>query len=235
MEPNTLEKEIREKLNKREIGPGEMAWDRLDAMLTVSEKKKPKNRAWLYIAASFLGLLLAVTLFLKQEAKTDSTIINEDENAVVAAPQNKNEQKTAIENEIALPVTTGHVRIHKPASNNAVAVQTSNIQQPENNKQPENAGTIRPTVQKQVTNMLAVSEQEIANIPPGQEAEILLMAKMDNNEGLSIKTGPVKVNPNALLNEVEGELNDNFRSKVWQTVTKNYNTVKSSVVNRNIE
>ena len=56
MEPNKLEREFREKLEKRAIQPSDMAWDRLDAMLSVAEKKKKPNRAWMYMAASFFGI-----------------------------------------------------------------------------------------------------------------------------------------------------------------------------------
>ena len=43
MEPNKIDNQIREKLNAREIQPSAQAWDRLDAMLTVSEEKKTKE------------------------------------------------------------------------------------------------------------------------------------------------------------------------------------------------
>ena len=43
MEPNKLETQIKEQLNAREIQPSEMAWDRLDAMLSVAEEKKNKT------------------------------------------------------------------------------------------------------------------------------------------------------------------------------------------------
>ena len=43
MEPNNFEKDFREKLNQREIEPSNKAWDRLDAMLSVAEEKKPKT------------------------------------------------------------------------------------------------------------------------------------------------------------------------------------------------
>ena len=43
MEPNKFEKDFREKLNQREIEPSNNAWDRLDAMLSVAEEKKPKK------------------------------------------------------------------------------------------------------------------------------------------------------------------------------------------------
>ena len=42
MEPNNIEKQIREKLNQRTIQPSQNAWDRLDAMLSV-EEQNPKE------------------------------------------------------------------------------------------------------------------------------------------------------------------------------------------------
>ena len=43
MEPNKLENKMREKLNKRTIQPSANAWDRLDAMLSVTEQKTEKK------------------------------------------------------------------------------------------------------------------------------------------------------------------------------------------------
>ena len=53
MERNKLENEFREKLNSREIKPSEMAWNRLDAMLTAEEKNQN---------ADFLGFILRQVL-----------------------------------------------------------------------------------------------------------------------------------------------------------------------------
>ena len=54
MQSNKTDNQIREKLNAREIEPSAKSWDRLDAMLSVQEEKKPKKGfLWLYIAASF--------------------------------------------------------------------------------------------------------------------------------------------------------------------------------------
>ena len=61
MEPNKFENQFRKQLNEREIKPSEAAWDRLDAMLSVAEKKKRKF-PWVYIAASVLGFLVIGTV-----------------------------------------------------------------------------------------------------------------------------------------------------------------------------
>ena len=70
MEQNNLETQFKEKLNFREIKPTEMAWDRLDAMLTVAEDKKPiRSYGWIYIAASIVGFAFLGTFFFNQVDK----------------------------------------------------------------------------------------------------------------------------------------------------------------------
>ena len=77
MEPNNFEKDFREKLNNRTIEPSDKAWDRLDAMLSVAENKKPKGKnKWLYIAASVVGFLLVGTFFFNQKKNTLETTKN---------------------------------------------------------------------------------------------------------------------------------------------------------------
>jgi hypothetical protein len=86
MEPNRLEKEFKKKLEGRDIKPSEMAWDRLDAMLTVAEKKKQKpKRTWMYFAASFLGFILIATVFINQNDTSKPIETNSD--TVVEAPK----------------------------------------------------------------------------------------------------------------------------------------------------
>ena len=76
MEPNKLEKQIREKLNAREIDPSTSSWNRLDAMLSVAENKKPKrNFKWLFVAAGIVGFAFIGLFFMNQE-KTNSEINN---------------------------------------------------------------------------------------------------------------------------------------------------------------
>lgn len=79
MEPNNIENQFAEKLNAREIKPSPMAWDRLDAMLSVAEKPK-RNFSWIYIAASFLGFILIAAVFFNQ---TESVIDVEKKEVVL--------------------------------------------------------------------------------------------------------------------------------------------------------
>lgn len=80
---NNLENQFRKKLNDRIIKPSDKAWDRLDAMLSVSEKKKPKSN-WIWIAASLVVFATIGSFFLK----TDKNGIILDENRVVDQKHN---------------------------------------------------------------------------------------------------------------------------------------------------
>ena len=229
MEPNKWEKEIKEKLNKRTIQPGEMAWDRLDAMLSVAEKKKTPKYRWMYVAAGFLGFILAGTFFLNQQ-KTEE-IINNSTNTVVTAPEQKENLKES-------NVTNAQVTEFEDAneiSNTAVAsIEKTTVKKKTNTKKQEPViNTVAP--QNTTIAVVGVVKTEILteNLSPDQEAEVLLAETMNNIS--SSQQTKVKVSANSLLSEVEGELDNNFRSKVWQTVTKNYNVVKTTVVNRNRE
>ncbi|WP_417352967.1 hypothetical protein [Flavobacterium alkalisoli] len=230
MEPNKWEKEIKDKLNKRTIQPGEMAWDRLDAMLSVAEKKKTPKYRWMYVAAGFLGFILAGTFFLNQQ-KTEE-IIDNGTNTVVAAPETKESLK---ESTTLINTKEQEFKDASEISNTTVAsIEKTTVKKHTGTKKQE---PVINTVVPQNTTIAVVdvvkTEMLAENLSPDQEAEALLAETM-NNMSASQQT-KVKVSANSLLSEVEGELDNNFRSKVWQTVTKNYNVVKTTVVNRNRE
>ncbi len=84
MAPNKIENQIKEQLNAREIQPTEMAWDRLDSMLSVAEAKSAKRSPFfsfrfIGIAASFLVFLSIGILYFNQK----STEIKPENNLVV--------------------------------------------------------------------------------------------------------------------------------------------------------
>ena len=84
MEPNKLETQIKEKLNSREIQPTEMAWDRLDAMLSVSEEKKTKR--FPFLTYKFIGIAASILVFLSvglYYINQENTDIKVEESVVV--------------------------------------------------------------------------------------------------------------------------------------------------------
>ncbi|MGV3460009.1 MAG: hypothetical protein ACO1N9_06095 [Flavobacterium sp.] len=230
MEPNRFDNIVKEKLEQRTIQPREMAWDRLDAMLSVAEEKaaKPKkNRTWMYIAASFLGFLLVGTIFLKQGSDND-TNGKGTETQVAVTPEPAVNQGDASTSGVQAPAVNETIQVDE-----AVAVEMSPykperkvvVQKMYQNK--PGANTPAPIVVDEA--VAQNNKNEIAANPSNNEAEVLLA---DANTGQAKKPA-IKVNANSLLSSVEGELDNSFRSKAMQTLVKNYNTVKTSVANRN--
>lgn len=225
MEPNKLEQEIKKKLEQRTIQPSDMAWDRLDAMLSVTEKKKPK-RAWLYIAASFVGFLLVGILFLKQ-GESGSTVIENPGNGIVTI-----EKPAVVQEPVDVKEITGH------QAGAVVAVQDSRANKPavkkivpNNEKAAEDIAVVHAdNIEEAAVAANGIRDNDII----AGEAEVLLAVSQSDDMPKNKKKG-IKVDSKSLLSSVENELDESFRTKALQTVTKNYYVVKTSLANRNYE
>lgn len=219
MEQNNIEQQFREKLGQRTLAPSENAWDRLDAMLSVAEGKKPKrNFKWLYIAAGLLGFLFLGTVFLTMNKNTtiEKTVV------VTNSPIEKAtqpEEKSAILPEAVITVQKNEKAI--------ATVVRKPLQKPEIQK-GNNAAKEEVIVLRDITDKPeAVKGKYIS-------ADELLAAVTAT--GQTNRKSPkltIKVDAAQMLSEVEGELDETFREKVIHSVGKNFNTVKTAVVNRN--
>ncbi|MEL1253180.1 hypothetical protein AAEO57_05305 [Flavobacterium sp. DGU38] len=235
MEPNNFEKDFREKLNQRKIEPSNKAWDRLDAMLSVAEEKKPEKnskRKWLYIAASVVGFLLVGTFFFNQNKNTAETpnnvVIEENakKDSVVKPILNNTNSK---ETEIAVTENLSKESLNKEEKKRN---QISNkIIKNESNQIAESSVIIKNNQEKQsINNQTVIAEStKTSNVDQLLEtAEHKIVA-----ENSAKPKSKIKVNANDLLNQVDGELELSFREKVISKVNKNYQTVKVAVASRN--
>ena len=240
MEPNNFEKDFREKLNQRTIEPSDKAWDRLDAMLSVAEVKKPKKKnKWLYIAASIVGFLLVGTFFFNQKKSVAET----PENTVVVKEniQKKSVVKPSlntadsIEKEIAVsekePIKNTGNSI-KEEEKKLIQKSNKTIKN-ENNQIAESSVIIKKNQETQSTN----NQISIPETPKNETADQLLKTAektvVAENSAKPKSKSKIKINANDLLNQVDGELELSFREKVIAKVNKNYQTVKVAVANRN--
>lgn len=62
-----------------------------------------------------------------------------------------------------------------------------------------------------------------------------MAANSYNKENIAVHKSAVHVNASNLLKQVDGELELSFREKVLNQVSKNYQTVKVALANRNLE
>jgi hypothetical protein len=229
MEQNNLETQFKEKLNSREIKPTEMAWDRLNAMLSVAEPskgeqvQKPKRKfTWLYIAASFIGFLLISTVFLNQK---ENKIDIKNNTVVIENTIPKENSKTEIESKTAEPVFSKTVL----KSETKPLVQTQK-------KSKSNVENPRLTTQENVVAEIQSNNQnesivEHKNTIP--ENIDNLLASVEKNPKSAVKNSSVKISPTDLLNQVDGELQVSFREKALNTITQKYKEAKEALANRN--
>ena len=242
MEPNNnLENQFRDKLNAREIQPSPMAWDRLDAMLTVAENKKPKRKwNWLLIAASFVGILFAgFAVYELQSTKIDTNngIVIQD---TVNSNQNNNYNQKSIQkensnlnntkNQVIVQTNTTNTKIeskNKKSNNQNLISNQSIINQKMqiNENQNENENQIVQVNQKpEGTSKVTI------NVNPET-----LLAQVENSQTEKTVTLPqqIKVNANSLLSEVDGEVTQEFRETKLSKLKRNFQSVKSALVSRN--
>lgn len=225
MEPNKIENQIREKLNQREIQPSANAWDRLDAMLSVEEQKPKRNFKWISIAAIFVGFTLIGIFMMNKE--------NSTENVIPSNPIVLENETEAIQTE-----TTSKIENNFSEVKDEEAVVHQSI------KKIEKPSTeINPKKDFLLDNQLKKDEVIVENQSKESTGKYInaesLLAEIETGEkviipGISTKPS-VKIDANALLSTAEKEVDETFRDKVIQSINKKFNSIKSTLANRNYE
>jgi len=247
MEPNKFEKQVREQLNSREIQPSKMAWDRLDAMLSVAEEKKTKRSfGWLYIAASIL-VFLSVGMFLLNQKETMPVQVND-----VVVNENVDDKSTndsvAKKQNYSTPISNNEDQVAVTTSNNqpsTIKNQQSSKSFNSINQQKKNQKNQLSIInkEKEIEYLLSevIAQKDMPKIMHQEKSSVSKSTTIGANELLTSveestttkKSNSIKVNSSSLLSQVDGELELTFREKVFKTVSKNYKEVKVAVTNRN--
>ena len=203
MQSNKFDNQIREKLNARTIEPNAKSWDRLDAMLSVQEEKKPrKGFLWLYIAASFFVFFgLGVFLFNSDkniEINTQNPVLVAVDKTIDSVEKNKAEeiliesqQPVVVQNEINLSKSVNSIKEKTTIFNKSNSVQ-------------ENDNKANPTYNLQPTTSSAYKYISPENLL----AEVQNDKKNLSSESNVSKKPSVKIDANALLSKVEKKLDE---------------------------
>ncbi len=227
MAPNKLDNQIKDKLNAREIQPTAQAWDRLDAMLTVSEEKKQKKGyGWFFVAASMLFFFgLGFILFNSNE----TTEINNSTPIVTTIKEELDTVKTNKIDEISIvkeqPVLVqNEVNYSKKELRNIKPVKTEELIKEKNIIQ-ENP---TPNAQRPTPNTYKyVSPEDLL-------VEVQTGAKVLKSEKITPKP-KMKVDANSLLTNIEKELDDTHKETTLDKLTRKFQDAKSALANRNYE
>lgn len=243
MEPNKLETQIKEQLNAREIQSSPMAWDRLDAMLTLAEDKKTKRSAFLSyrtigLAASIL-LLVSLGLFYFSPKEN---VTKPEENVVIVNDSNNNNNfNDNSNNKINRNYNSNKNIIY---NNNQSSSMKQVAETPIHDQQPiVNPLIIQEKEIEFISNEVIAQNQFPKVIELSQEIKVSNAIKVNALELLAAVDKPtkintsskIKVNANSLLSQVDGELDQTFKEKALKRITKNYKEIKVAFQTRNNE
>ncbi|WP_034043450.1 hypothetical protein [Wocania ichthyoenteri] len=250
MAPNKFEKNIKDKLEKRTIKPSADAWSKLSNRLENQEEKRSnKSFWWLGIAASIIGVLLVITQVFKNESVEQITpqivdtpeVVKQDEIHKIAS-----ESIEEVLEEIKLKEDKQSIQIQKKSIIiKPNLTKEKNLIAKEKPIQSIKENTVESV--KIVSEKLTLEEQKIQEviaqvktIKDGEnqvtenEIEALLAeAQKDIKLKRLYNKSTKKVDALALLQDVEYELDQSFRDKVFKALKENFITVKTAVAQRN--
>jgi hypothetical protein len=254
MAPIKFEDNIKDKLENRRLKPSLDAWDSLSKRLDNQDKKK-SNRPfwWLGIAASVIGVLLVVSQFVNKDDKAEPIIVD--------VPVNKEEQQileptVSIKKELIQETIDGKTldksEYKKVLKDKTAIINNSNQNQSEtlvvkNETKEEEKDIINNRSVEGIKEQLSFEEQQIQDVVAKVNAlkedniaitdddidALLLEAQKEIRLNKIINKTTGLVDANALLQDVEAELDESFRSKVFEAIKSSYNSVKTAVAQRN--
>ncbi|MCX7546663.1 hypothetical protein OS188_01710 [Xanthomarina sp. F1114] len=245
MAPNKFEEHIKTKLEKRTLEPSGQAWEKLSEKLEIDNKKSSSKTLWkLAIAASLVGILFMVNMFFNpSESTTSKPVIVDAEVKEVQGIENSKQIKTdktliAVENSKDEVDTTAVEKLHATqigtSSVNSKTDSTKNAMVAEASKQEEPKETAINTIQEGSlvhVELAEVEHQERERNTVTDIDSLLKTAQQNLAKNADIKNN--SIDAQALLQDVEEDIEASFRDKVFETLITGYKKVKTAVVERN--
>ncbi|MBJ7880265.1 hypothetical protein [Gelidibacter salicanalis] len=244
------EDNIKQVLEKRVMTPSDASWGALSERLDASEKHSIKPMFWwIGIAASVTTLLFITTLFFNgntpdlqnqivvetqeqvdeqslkmEQAPQEHQLVERNEKSDTAAQVEKNDvTKQPIKSQDI--ITSAKQQRTEIVKNNQVApvspmVPNSEMETLENIKITEIVAQIQDLTSKGET----VTDADI-------EA-LLVKAQKEMNYQSAIRESNYAVDANALLRDVETDLQESFRNKIFEALKNSYETLRTAVAER---
>ena len=262
MAPIKFEENIKNKLENRALKPSSLAWDKLSNRLDEQEKNKnSKLFWWLGIAASIVGVVFVTSQFFNSNTNIlNDSIIVDNEIKIQDKPQvdnvivdNKLEGETLVnekfqENKASnltqmgkektekVDKKIGHKTVEHIYENKKVIAKTNFENKVTSEKHIENKLSNLSKEDNKILSVVAeiksmeahensVSDEDIEGLLKQAQKEILIQNVYND----STKT----VDANALLQDVEDDLDESFRTKVFEALKSSYKSVKTAVAQRN--
>jgi hypothetical protein len=234
MAPNKLEKYIKENLEERTLTPSPGAWDRLSNRLDAKPHTKQRSlgvNAWLGIAACIVGVILLAIGFGNKDINLETNPV------IVNNPQPINVEKSTDLKAIELDKSKAPI-IKEPTNVDQIfEIALTNIDEIEDtsaesiSEMPNELTFEEQKIQEVVAEIQLLKESN-SNVSDSEIDALLLKAQQEIHLNKLYNNKDV-VDAALLLQDVEAELDQSFRSKVFEAIKDGFGTVKSAIANRN--
>lgn len=240
MEPAKFERQAREQLQKREIKPSAGSWEKLEQRLDTKQDEKKFNLWWIGAVAAVAGVFFFLGTFFGGDQVTQQTpaVVEtaseeaQDELSQENVNTEKEEIQLAAEEVEQEPEKVQKLKqkqqLQQQNSRKALAVVSKNPEKQAAPKETSEISFLEPQKIEEQTS----EEKKIPSEVSDTEIEALLMlasAEIEADPAYAQST----INPKELLNEVEYELEESFRDKVFEVIKEGLVKAKTAVANRN--
>ena len=236
MEASKFEKDIREKLGKREIKPSAESWNKLEGRLEKGKEPSKPRLWWIGVAAAIATVFFVLGSFFGNSGMEENPVVVEENPSEEIVPQDVER----------VPEKKGLVGIQKGQKQETFQagevlqkdsreeIQIATKAEKENNPPSPQSLEIAEVVPEKPTEAFAEASKPATTSTKVTDAEIDALleqatAELDINYGVYTQTATAK----NLLNEVEYELEESFRQKVFEVLKEGFSKAKTAVANRN--
>ena len=240
MAPNKFEKQLKDTLERRTIAPSKIAWSQLDTQLDVQKNKQKFPFWWFSIAATFLGVFLAIFVF-NDKPDPINVVIEDVKNEILLPSEinqiNKQNKLTKIITSPELVVYKVNVKPKNKAVTNknkatiqSVQAEKSNVVLVVNDKiKPEDKATIASA-----TNSEKPIDKTSQTTTITSEADLLLKEAYSDVQDNYNTYIPEKIDANSLLEDVEMKSEKSLKNRLFHAVKSGYETLKTTVAERDL-
>ncbi|MFT5668991.1 MAG: hypothetical protein ACI9DK_003202 [Vicingaceae bacterium] len=243
MSPIKFEENIKQELEERTISVSNKAWDKLSNRLDLSKNPKNKSFWWMGIAASIIVVLWFAVDFINTPEIMRPSVVIEPEIKQEIRIKNNFEKLKEREVLVAQEIVEIKEKERQEQKSNLVLIENTENKIPKLNvvsiplKVVEVSTLEEQKIQEIVAYVLEskkqnelVSDAEIEDLMLHAQNEIQLQKLF--NDTSSSKNAQV-LSADALLYEVESEIDKTFRDKVFKELKIQFKSIKNAVAQRN--
>jgi hypothetical protein len=260
MAPIKFENDLKDKLEQRKLQPSPDAWKNLQERLDANQNKNNNKGFWWFaIAASFVGILIISSMFFnKNQSDTiEPTLVDTEQQQMPNANEKfvlpiKKETRVVDES----PKTIEDKPVNKMPFNKKSSESKSLLQQKQKALVKENTkAVVAQTETKINTKETAAKPIEKLSIEEIKIQEVVAQVEALKKANNTVSDAEInalldqaqkeialhklynettkKVDANALLEDVEADLEQSFRERAFKAIKSGYKYVKTAVAERN--